>query len=96
MGKSSIKVVLAGRTYPLTINEGEEEKVRSAVESINRNIKMLQDSYAVKDMQDLLAMTALQLATKEGASLQKSDVATPSYKEVEEELQRLSSLISAE
>lgn len=96
MGKSSIKVVLAGRTYPLTINEGEEEKVRSAVESINRNIKMLQDSYAVKDMQDLLAMTALQLATKEGASLQKSDVATPSYKEVEEELQRLSSLINAE
>lgn len=96
MGKSSIKVVLAGRTYPLTINEGEEEKVRSAVESINRNIKMLQDSYAVKDMQDLLAMTALQLATKEGASLQKSDVATPSYKEVEVELQRLSSLINAE
>lgn len=96
MGKSSIKVVLAGRTYPLTINEAEEEKVRSAVESINRNIKMLQDSYAVKDMQDLLAMTALQLATKEGASLQKSDVATPSYKEVEEELQRLSSLINAE
>jgi cell division protein ZapA len=96
MGKLSIKVVLAGRTYPLTINEGEEEKVRAAVESINRNIKMLQDNYAVKDMQDLLAMTALQLATKEGASLQKNDVATPSYKAVEEELQRLSSLISAE
>lgn len=95
MGKLSIKVVLAGRTYPLTINEGEEEKVRAAVDSINRNIKMLQDNYAVKDMQDLLAMTALQLATKEGASLQKNDV-TPSFKEVEEELQRLSSLISAE
>jgi cell division protein ZapA len=96
MGKSSIKVVLAGRTYPLTINEGEEEKVRTAVESINRNIKMLQDNYAVKDMQDLLAMTALQLATKEGASLPKNEVATPSFKEVEEELQRLYTLISAE
>jgi len=96
MGKSSIKVVLAGRTYPLTINEGEEEKVRTAVESINRNIKMLQDNYAVKDMQDLIAMTALQLATKEGVSLQKNEVETPSFKEVEQELQRISSLISAD
>jgi cell division protein ZapA len=96
MGKLSIKVVLAGRTYPLTINEGEEEKVRTAVESINRNIKMLQDNYAVKDMQDLLAMTALQLATKEGAPLQKTEAAKPSYKEVEEELQQLLTLVSAE
>lgn len=95
MGKLSIKVVLAGRTYPLTINEQEEEKVRASVESINRNIKMLQDNYAVKDMQDLLAMTALQLATKEGASIQKNDE-SPSFKEVEDELQRLSELISAE
>jgi cell division protein ZapA len=96
MGKLSIKVVLAGRTYPLTINEGEEEKVRTAVESINRNIKMLQDNYAVKDMQDLLAMTALQLATKEGTPLQKTEAAKPSYKEVEEELQQLLTLVSAE
>lgn len=96
MGKLSIKVVLAGRTYPLTINEGEEEKVCTAVESINRNIKMLQDNYAVKDMQDLLAMTALQLATKEGTPLQKTEAAKPSYKEVEEELQQLLTLVSAE
>jgi cell division protein ZapA len=64
MGKLSLKVVVAGRTYPITVNEGEETKVTKAAEDINKAIKMLQDNYAVKDMQDLLAMTALQLATK--------------------------------
>tara|TARA_B100000508_G_scaffold141079_1_gene146049 strand:+ start:19105 stop:19401 length:297 start_codon:yes stop_codon:yes gene_type:complete len=64
MSKKSIKVVLAGRNYPLTINESEEEVVREAVNGINSSIKKLQESYAVKDMQDLLAMTALKLATR--------------------------------
>src|SRR5690554_7138360 len=64
MGKLSIKIVIAGRNYPLTINEGEEEVIRKAVEDINSNVQKLQESYAVKDMQDLLAMTSLQLATR--------------------------------
>ena len=64
MSKVSIKIVIAGRNYPLTIDEGEEELVRKAVEDINTNVQKLQESYAVKDMQDLLAMTSLQLATR--------------------------------
>lgn len=64
MAKKSIKVVVAGRTYPLSVNESEEQKVMKAAEDINKAIKLLQDNYAVRDMQDLLAMTALQLASK--------------------------------
>ena len=64
MSKLSLKITLAGRTYPLTVNEGEDEKILQAADDINRAIKLLQENYAVKDMQDLLAMTALQLATK--------------------------------
>ena len=64
MGKMSIKIVIAGRNYPLTINEGEEETIRKAVDGINTNVQKLQENYAVKDMQDLLAMTSLQLATR--------------------------------
>lgn len=64
MSKLSIKVVVAGRSYPLTVNEGEQEKINLAADTINKSIQKLQDNYAVKDMQDLLAMTALQLATK--------------------------------
>jgi cell division protein ZapA (FtsZ GTPase activity inhibitor) len=64
MAKLSIKVVIAGRSYPLTIEESEKEGVELAAADINRKIKTLQDSYAVKDVQDLLAMTALQIAVK--------------------------------
>lgn len=64
MAKVSIKVVVAGRTYPLSVKENEVEKVQEAASNINKAIKMLQENYAVKDMRDLLAMSALQLATK--------------------------------
>jgi len=76
MSKISIKLVIAGRSYPLTINESEEEAVRKAAEDINSNIQQLQQIYAVKDMQDLLAMTSLQLATRSqsGANPQKESL----------------------
>jgi|LauGreDrversion4_2_1035121.scaffolds.fasta_scaffold2064005_1 cell division protein ZapA (FtsZ GTPase activity inhibitor) len=64
MGKMSLKVVVAGRTYPLTVHDHEEARVIKAAEDINKAIQLLQENYAVKDMQDLLAMTALQLASK--------------------------------
>ncbi len=70
MDKVSLKIIVAGRTYPLTIKKEEEEAIRKAADRINSNIKKLQGSYAVKDMQDLLAMTALQIA------VQKKDGAT--------------------
>jgi cell division protein ZapA len=66
--KIALKIIVAGRTYPLTVNSSEQQKVLKAADDINRAIKLLQQSYAVKDMQDLLAMTALQLATKSTTS----------------------------
>lgn len=64
MEKVSLKIVIAGRTYPLTIKGEEENAIREAAERINTNIQKLQGTYAVKDMQDLLAMTALQMAVQ--------------------------------
>ena len=64
MDKISLKIIIAGRTYPLTIKKEEEAVIKSAAERINSNIKKLQSSYAVKDMQDLLAMTSLQMAVQ--------------------------------
>ena len=69
MEKISLKVIIAGRTYPLTIKKEEENAILAAAEKINFNIKKLQGSYAVKDMQDLLAMTALQLALPKSESV---------------------------
>jgi cell division protein ZapA len=62
MSELSIKVVIGGRTYPLTINREDEEKIRKSVSDIDNNIKNLKENYAVNDMQDLLAMTSLEYA----------------------------------
>lgn len=93
MAKLSLKVVVAGRTYPLSVNENEQEKVLKAAEDINKAIKLLQDNYAVKDKQDLLAMTALQLATKEGKA--SNTTAPADYSEIEAKLEQLSSDLDA-
>ena len=89
MSKLSIKVVVAGRTYPLTVNESEQEKVMKSAEDINKAIKLLQDNYAVKDMQDLLAMTALQLASKSGSKVVNT-TNEADFSLIESELQKLS------
>jgi len=92
MAKLSLKVVVAGRTYPLSVNEDEQDKVLQAAEDINKAIKLLQENYAVKDMQDLLAMTALQLATKDG---KQNASKTVDYSAIEDKLQKLSKEMDA-
>jgi cell division protein ZapA len=89
MSKVSLKVVVAGRTYPLTVQEAEVARVQAAADDINKAIKQLQESFAVKDMQDLLAMTALQLATKSGKSTASNTSGSTDYSEVKDSLQNL-------
>lgn len=64
MSEISIKVNIGNRTYPLTVQANEEETIREAAKLVNDHIKNLQENYAVKDMQDLLAMSAIQVASK--------------------------------
>ncbi|WP_213521170.1 cell division protein ZapA [Nonlabens sp.] len=59
-----IKISIADRVYPLTIDPSREEGLRKAAKSIEAMIKQLEQSYAVRDKQDLLAMCALQFAAK--------------------------------
>lgn len=89
MAKLSLKVVVAGRTYPLSVDESEEQRVLKSASDINKAIKLLQDNYAVKDMQDLLAMTALQLASK-SESTKSEGVDLSIVKDIEDKLQSLS------
>ena len=91
MAKIKVNVVIAGRTYPLSVeNTDEEQGMRSAAKNINESIKVLQDNYAVKDMQDLLAMTCLQISTKS-----EHTVPEPDYSEIEEELGQLNQKIDS-
>ena len=59
-----IKVNIAGRAYPLTIERHEEEQVRKAVAMIQSSMQRFEERYAVGDKQDALAMCALQLANQ--------------------------------
>ena len=62
--KLKIKVTIADRVYPLTIKLDEEEGVRRAVKKIGELSKKFSQSYAVQDKQDVLAMCALQFASR--------------------------------
>ena len=58
-----ISVKIAERTYRLTINKTDEEKVMKAVTMLNERVKSYKQAYDYRDYQDLLSMVCLQLAT---------------------------------
>jgi cell division protein ZapA len=62
--KLKIKISIADRVYPLTINMSQEEAMRSASKKIDIMIKQFEENYAVRDKQDVLAMCALQFASQ--------------------------------
>lgn len=68
MSQISIKVKIAGRYYPLAIQPEEEAMIRQAEIKIQSSIDSFQEKYGVRDNQDLLAMTLLQMATKPSTS----------------------------
>ena len=63
MDEISINIVIADRSYKLTVARADEGMVRKAAALINERIKSYSAHYAFKDIQDLLSMTALQFAT---------------------------------
>ncbi|WP_340202718.1 cell division protein ZapA [Ascidiimonas sp. W6] len=62
--KLKIKISIADRVYPLTIQPNQEEGIRKAAKKIETLIKQFEQSYAVRDKQDVLAMCALQYASQ--------------------------------
>ena len=62
--KLKIKISIADRVYPLTVDFAQEEGLRSASKKIDVMIKQFEENYAVRDKQDVLAMCALQFASQ--------------------------------
>ena len=62
--KQKIKISIADRVYPLTVKPSREESLRKAAKRIEVLIKQFEQSYAVRDKQDVLAMCALQFASQ--------------------------------
>ena len=85
-----IKLSIADRIYPLTINPSQEEGLRLATKKIEEMIKRFEKSYAVRDKQDVLAMCALQFA----AQVEQKEIDKESDTEqVEEKLNALNQLL---
>ncbi len=61
--KLKIKISIADRVYPLNVDPAQEEGLRSASKKIDAMIRQFEESYAVRDKQDVLAMCALQFAS---------------------------------
>jgi len=59
-----IKLNIADRLYPLTIERSQEVFFRDAVKKIESSLKKLEANYSVRDKQDLLAMACIQFAAK--------------------------------
>ena len=62
--KLSIRVNVAERFYPLKISTADEEKIRKAARLINEKVVQYKQKYADKDLQDFLAMAALQFVIR--------------------------------
>ena len=85
-----IKLSIANRAYPLTITPSQEEGLRLAAKKIEAMIKQFEQSYSVRDKQDVLAMCALQFASQvEQKALDKEYVS----EHVEEKLNALNTLL---
>ncbi len=93
MEKLKINIVIAGRTYPLSVNNTKEEAgMRKAANAINRLISMYEEYYAVSDKQDVLAMCALQFASKaEISSIEKDST----NREVVNKINELTQLVDS-
>ena len=93
MEKLKINLVIAGRTYPLSVNNIlEEEGMRKAAANINQLISKYEKNYAVSDKQDVLAMCALQFASKVEISSIEEDSTS---KEVVNKIKELTSLVDS-
>lgn len=89
MENLKVNVVIAGRTYPLSVKDTEEEEgMRKAAKQINELISRFEQNYAVSDKQDVLAMCALQFASKLEIKTLKNNV------DVQKTLQKINELTS--
>ena len=90
--KLKIKLSIANRVYPLTIEAQQEEGLRKAAKNIDAMIKQFEQSYSVRDKQDVLAMCALQFASQlEQKSIDKEHV----DERLEEKLVALNDLLQS-
>ena len=85
----SMSVMIAGRSYPLRVKEGDTESIQQVVDDLNEKIKDFQLTYINKDKQDCLAMSLLTYAVE----LQKTKQADGSDQSIASKIDLLEKMI---
>lgn len=93
--KLRIKISVADRVYPLTVDPLQEEGLRTASRKIDAMIKQFEENYAVRDKQDVLAMCALQFAAQsEQKQIDRSAELDTAFERLEKMNEKLDGLLS--
>ena len=69
----TINIRIEGRAYPLNIERQNEERHRVAAKMVNDTVKKFRELFMDKDSQDILAMTAFQIALNHIEMVQYED-----------------------
>ena len=86
----TVRLNIAGREYPLRAPASEVENLRRAAATINDQFDTFKAQFNVEDPLDLLAMTALHLATEDQPKAQVTAASTDSLPE--EALERMAEI----
>ncbi|MCW5906222.1 MAG: cell division protein ZapA [Chitinophagales bacterium] len=87
----NMSVQIAERSYPLKVQQSDEEKMNNAAKLVNDRIKEYQRNYAGKDKQDYMAMCLLNLAVE---NLNAQHETQQTNRLLEEKLSRLEGILS--
>ena len=73
----TVRLNIAGREYPLRAPASEVEKLKQAARTINAQFDAFKEQFQVNDPVDLLAMTALHLASEDQPSKETQQHSPP-------------------
>ena len=89
----TIRLDIAGRVYPLSVPDKEVEGLKQAALAVTQQVDRFREQYQVQDRGDLLAMTALQFASR--TQVPKEAAPSPVSEENEHRLNDLISRMEA-
>lgn len=86
-----VNIRIAGKTYPLVVQNEEEEVLRNAAKRIEKYVSTFEKNYNITEKQDALAMSALQLASELENLLHKN---SEDNKEILFKIKKISNLVT--
>lgn len=86
-----VNIRIAGKIYPLVVQNEEEEVLRNAAKRIEEYVSTFEKNYNITEKQDALAMSALQLASELENLLNKN---SENNKEILFKIKKISNLVT--